>query len=274
MELYNLRFDWHKIADIDMMSRMRKLFKEDSKIKSFKLDDIANHFLGKGKIQHSEKIIDLYNNNRNKLREYNITDVVLLKELDEKLGIFKIIGKQCSISKTLMRDFKGIYVSELIDNLIIKEAHKLNLKVPTKIYQERVNYTGGLVFEPISGMYKNVYVFDFTSLYPSIIIDSNIGFDTINQEGIINPGTGIKFSNEELSIISKTVKKFLNLRQDYKNQRLKLLEENKKDTQEYESVRANELIMKELANSVYGVMGLQSGRYFSIEIADFFSGKE
>ena len=35
------------------------------------------------------------------------------------------------------------------------------------------------------------FIFDFKSLYPSLILTSNIGFDTLDENGkIINPGTG------------------------------------------------------------------------------------
>jgi len=41
-------------------------------------------------------------------------------------------------------------------------------------------YIGGWVLDPRPGQYYNVYVFDVASLYPSMVIENNISFDTVN----------------------------------------------------------------------------------------------
>jgi hypothetical protein len=41
-------------------------------------------------------------------------------------------------------------------------------------------YIGGWVLDPRPGQYYNVYVFDVASLYPSMVIEYNISFDTVN----------------------------------------------------------------------------------------------
>ncbi|MGH9978179.1 MAG: DNA polymerase domain-containing protein, partial [Nitrososphaeraceae archaeon] len=46
---------------------------------------------------------------------------------------------------------------------------------------EGPRYIGGWVFEnPNSGEYKNVHVFDITSLYPTMIVNNNISFETVD----------------------------------------------------------------------------------------------
>jgi DNA polymerase elongation subunit (family B) len=40
----------------------------------------------------------------------------------------------------------------------------------------RVRYIDGLVIRPRSGEYKDVYVFDVASLYPSEVVEQNLSF--------------------------------------------------------------------------------------------------
>lgn len=274
MELYKIKFDWYKVASIDMLKRARKVYKEDASLKSYSLENISQYFLGHGKVKFEGKVIDLYNSDKETFKKYNIQDVKLLKELDEKMGMIDLIAKECKMSKTLIRDFKGLYVSEVLDNMILREAHKQGIMAPSRKSGEHVDYAGGLVFEPKPGLYKNVYVFDFKSLYPSIILTSNIGFDSVvtNQEqymnSITNPGTTIKFRKDKQSIIATVVERLVEERQIYKQKRLDLVTKGKMKSKEYEQARANEIIIKELSNSVYGIMGLQSMRYYSLETAE------
>lgn len=272
MEIYNMKFDWYRMPNIDMMSRAQKMFKEGAALKSYSLDNVSNYFLGKRKIKFEGRVIDLYNNNRELLKEYNIRDVTLLRELDEKTGMIDLVGKECEIGKTLFLNFKGEYVSEILDMMIMREAHKSNIYVPSKIKRNERSYVGALVLEPTAGVHDMVYVFDYSSLYPSIILSSNIGFDTLAQAGendvITNPGTRVKFTKSKQSIIAKVVEQLVNERQIYKKKRLDLVEKQLLNTEEYKTARAGEVIVKELSNSVYGLMGDQRHRYYSRETAE------
>jgi DNA polymerase elongation subunit (family B) len=275
MQLYGLEFDWYKVATIDMLERARKVFKEDASLKSYSLENVSQYFLGHGKVKFEGKVIDLYNSDPEKFKEYNIQDVKLLKELDEEIGMIDLIAKECAMSRTLVRDFKGLYVSEVLDNMILREARAQGIRCPSKKKGDHVDYVGGAVFDPQVGMFKNVYVFDFKSLYPSIILTSNIGFDTVFPNSRIdhsilirNPGSQVHFLKDRQSIIATVVERLVEERQEYKNKRLELVAQGKMKSKAYEKARANEIIIKELSNSVYGIMGLQSGRYYSLEIAE------
>jgi DNA polymerase elongation subunit (family B) len=48
----------------------------------------------------------------------------------------------------------------------------------------RVTFTGGYVYEPTAGIFKDIAVVDFRSLYPTIIVSYNIGPSTIGKKGI------------------------------------------------------------------------------------------
>ena len=111
---------------------------------------------------------------------------------------------------------------------------------------------------------------------------SNIGYDTIRDEPcdncIINPGTNTilradgkmkpSFFVKEKSVINLAISDLIQKRKEYKDLKLKMIEERKNSGQEWEKVVSDEIIVKELANSTYGIMGLDYGRYFSIDIAE------
>ncbi|MCY3411816.1 MAG: hypothetical protein INQ03_09305 [Candidatus Heimdallarchaeota archaeon] len=72
-----------------------------------------------------------------------------------------------------------------IANLITYELNRQGLDKPTieDLNPDKVFwYQGGTTFEPIPGLYWNVTVLDYKSMYPSIISRKNISWDTIDCE--------------------------------------------------------------------------------------------
>lgn len=311
--LKNLYFDKVKIiAHYDLLDRFRHIFRFDNHLKKFNLDFIGNYFLGKGKVDHTgDKIIDLYRNNKPKLKEYNLEDCILVKELDEKLGVSDMMIRQCQWCGVPASQF-GLY--SIIDSYILKMAHGVGKFGKTSIRaiaerskkNERGNqnssdtyaqkhraigddeeesgpkYLGAIVLDPKVGMYGRVYVFDFKSLYPSMMRTSNIGYDTLQYEAndsrIINPGTLEvhrrsgklipTYFDKEPSVINLAITNLLKKRTEYKNLKLKMIEDRTNKGPEWDRVVSDEIIVKELSNSTYGIMGLEYGRYFDVDIAE------
>jgi len=264
MKKYRLRFNWRSVAHIDMQKRFISLFN----LSKYSLNYVSNYFLEDSKIDHSGKrIIDMYNDEPELLEKYNMQDVQLLKDLDEKVDCFKLMIKEAKWCNTFMSQF---YVSELLDNFILKNAKEKNIICPSKkeVF-EKGKYTGALVLEPERGLYDDVYVFDFSSLYPSIIMTSNIGFDTLDENGgIKNPGSGFNFKDDKKSIVKETIEGMIGKRKAYKDAKLRMIEEGINTGPEFETVVSNEYVVKSLTNSIYGIMGMQQSRWYSVEIAE------
>lgn len=296
-----------RVSRVDLLARMRHIYRFDSQIKKFSLDHIANHFLGKGKIKHEDKkIIDLYRTDKNLLKDYNIEDCILTKEIDEKLGISDMVIRMSLWTGVPVSKF-GLY--SIIDAFITRKAHEQKKYVRTSIPAikersvenlpgndnaddtnnfkvspdtEEAQYTGAVVLDAQIGLYSNVYVFDFKSLYPSVMRTSNIGWDTLRYEAdesyIKNPGTymfprkvgDVKPTNfiKSPSVINLAITELLDKRTEYKNLKLKLIEDGKNSGPDWDRVVSDEIIVKELSNSTYGIMGLQYGRYFDVDIAE------
>ena len=285
-ERYGLRFP--NIGQYDLFQRTKHIYRFDSTVKSFSLENISQVFLGEGKIKH-EGTYKLWEKKDNSLLQYNERDVDLTKRVDEKLKISEMMILQSSWCKSLPRKF-SLY--SLIDSVIIQQSHKLRRPVPTNYKallsyaEDKVDdaefekYLGAEVLEPEIGYRENVNVFDFKSLYPSIMMTCNRGYDTLNyDDGIRCPGTSYvpRSTTQEIrptyfkktpSCIAETIKTLIGLRNEYKKLKLEYIEKHWTDKPEYQKVVSDEIIVKELSNSVYGIMGMQYGRYYNVDVAE------
>lgn len=291
---------WYDVAHYDLLARMRHAYRFDSQLKKFDLNYISNHFLGHGKIEHKgQRIIDLYHKDPKLLRKYNIEDTILVKEIDEKLGVSDMMIKQSSWCGVPPAHF-GLY--SIIDAYILKTAHGIGqfCRTSVRALEERdvdnvrgnenpddtsddeAGYMGAIVLDPIIGRYDKVYTFDYKSLYPSMMRTSNIGYDSMlykPEDGcIINPGTlnnlrktGIvkpTYFTKTPSVINLAITELLKKRTEYKDLKLKMIEEGTNYGPEWDRVYSDEVVVKELSNSTYGIMGLRYGRYFSVDVAE------
>ncbi len=174
---------WKRIIHIDLMQRLIKLFGPMMTVvnlSGFSLNEVAKVFIGEQKIEREEHVIELYKNNKKKLKEYNIRDVHLVKQINDKLRTLPLMIKECFWTGTFMDRF---YIGELLDNYILREASKQDYHLKTRPkYEENpesIRIRGGFVMEPKTGLYDNVRTFDFKSMYPSIIVGWNIGQESL-----------------------------------------------------------------------------------------------
>src|SRR3989338_8943051 len=102
---------------------------------------------------------------------------------------------------------------QLVEWYLIKEAPEFNELAPNRpdYDDERKrrmeSYEGGFVYEPTPGLYKNVAVFDFRSLYPTIISSHNISPDTIvygkdSSDGVLK---GFTFKTDRKGFVSTVI---------------------------------------------------------------------
>lgn len=309
---HEIVYDWRKVIHVDLMSRCVKLYSYDMDkigLKGFSLNEISRVFLKQEKVKFDGGIYELYKNDFEKFKEYNIQDVSLLYQLDQKLDIIRLMIKECAWTGTLLNRF---YIGELLDNYIIKEAKKKNIYMhsrPSKYEIEeldKIKIIGGYVKEPTTGLYSNVRVLDYKSLYPSIIVGWNIGEDSLNRSlsehgdisfnNFVGPDRKIEdinitewhnflavekkkldpndehyqtannnfFRKDISSFISKLVKHLLDLRKEYK----KKLSTVEVGSAEYGTAKAMQAVVKEMANSMYGITADKKSRYFDKHIAE------
>lgn len=221
------------------------------------LDVVSNFYLGEGKTKH-KGIDKLWREDYENLLVYNKNDVVLLIKLVEKLHMLEYLFNLQSIVPAKLQDC--MFNSKIIDQLVLSH-YKDKFAFPTKQQHLHEDYPGALVIEPKKGIYKNVVVFDFSSMYPNIILSANMSPETVGHGDV--DIDGIHFDGSVDSIYSGIIKTIIERRMYYKNK----LEEYKYGSKEYDNAEGIHNTYKVLLNSFYGVSAYKNYRLHDVRIA-------
>jgi DNA polymerase-2 len=140
---------------------------------NFSLETVAREVLGRGKLiedveQRGAEISTLFTEDKEALALYNLEDCKLVWDifLEEKLIEFAI---EKSLLTGLALDRYGGSVAAL-DFLYLPRLHRRGFVAPALGSGDTTNVSpGGYVLDSEPGIFDNVVVLDFKSLYPSII---------------------------------------------------------------------------------------------------------
>jgi len=142
-------------------------------LKRYSLEHVARHFLGEGKIievsQHrGEAIKTLFYTDKTALARYNLQDCVLVWKIFERADLFNFAVSRSQLTGLDMNRMGGSVAA--FENLYLAKMHRAGYVAPNlNSNQSTILAPGGYVLDSRPGLYKNVLVFDFKSLYPSII---------------------------------------------------------------------------------------------------------
>ncbi len=170
-----------------------------------------------------------------------------------------------AVSMLPMDDVFSSGSSQLIDSILIREADRVKppygpVGVPlTGNYDdEEDSIEGGYVHTIEPGLYHWVIVLDFKSMYPSLIINKNICFTTISDQGTIVSPTGVRFLSKEQKegLLPKILKGLMKERDDIK-QKMKAAS----DPDEYRYYDGLQSAVKVLMNAFYGVFASSFYRF-------------
>lgn len=289
---------------------------------SYTLDAICLKELGKGKIKYEGSLDDLFKNDITKFIEYNLTDVLLVKELDDKLKYIELTRGICHKGHV---PYDFIYQSsKYLEGAILTYMKHLDIVAPNKPVREEIeindtddddddSFAGAYVKPPIPGRYEWLNCIDATSLYPSCIMTLNISHETKigkvaawpefnmmakynnkqpTTESLIleyKSGKEQSFTKEELHTFLKdnaysigsngavyvTKHKGLipSILETWFSERLEYKALMKKYATDGNSQKADyfdqlQYTTKILLNSMYGVLGLRSFRFFDLDNAE------
>lgn len=238
---------------------------KNKEFESYSLESVSQEMLGEGKIikgkDRHEEIEKLFEKNKKKLVEYNIQDCILAYKILVQTKILDLAIERCALTGLPLNRLTGSIIA--FDSLYIREARKRGIVSPTLRYtQKEERIKGGYVMEPKPGIYQNVLVLDFKSLYPSIIKTFNIdplAMLDAKEKGAIETPNKVYFKNTD-GILPQIIDSLHKEREKAKKERREL------------SSYAIKIIM----NSFFGVLASPNCRYFSLDLANAIthSGQE
>jgi DNA polymerase elongation subunit (family B) len=165
-----------------------KVMQREHKLDSYKLDNVAQIFLGDHKDDlKPHEIFQKFagsSTDRSVIAKYCIQDCALVNRLMHKLKILENnigMGNVCLVPLNyLFMRGQGIKIFSLIAKECMDRSHLIPvLRSYNDIEIEDDGYEGAVVLEPKEGIYINdpIVVFDYGSLYPSSMIARNLSHD-------------------------------------------------------------------------------------------------
>uniref|UniRef100_A0A7C4D5W6 DNA polymerase n=1 Tax=Thermofilum pendens TaxID=2269 RepID=A0A7C4D5W6_THEPE len=235
------------------------------------LDEISTALLGKGKVQRDSAIASM---SYGKLAEYSLRDAELTYELtafNDDL-VINLIVMMMRISKLPIEDLTRHNISAWIRNMLYYEHRQRGWLIPnpedivrkkgqvsTRAIIKGKKYMGAIVLNPLPGVYFNVVVVDFASLYPSVIKTWNLSYETVrcsHEDCKSNsiPGTTHWVCRRRRGMMSSTIGILRDLRV-YVFKRLAKTAGSREERQKAEVVQS---ALKVFLNASYGVFGADS----------------
>lgn len=221
---------------------------------SFSLDNVANTLLGIGKKVHDvdnriQEITDNFQNDKVALAAYNLEDCRLVRLIFQHTQLLEFAMLRAQLTGLAIDRVGGSVAA--FTNLYLPKLHRSGYVAPNMGDGDQgFESPGGFVMDSTPGLYKNVLVLDFKSLYPSIIRSFNI--DPMGLiEGLKSPEKAIAgfdgayFSRDRHflpSIITELWKE--------------------RDIAKKDNNAALSQAIKIIMNSFYGVLGSTGCRFF------------
>jgi DNA polymerase-2 len=232
----------------------------------YSLDAVAREVLGEGKAMKGDvrhRIAEILHNYRHDLPAFALyarTDARLAHEILRKLNLIPLAFARSRLSGMTPDRVAASIAS--FDFLYLSELQPLRVVAPSvRSDDARVSAAqqGGHVLEPVAGLHDNVWVFDFKSLYPSVIRTFNIDplsfvASPFPEEDLIETPAG--FFRRAPAILPRMLDELFPRREAAR--------------QHGDTVAAHAI--KILMNSFYGVLGTPACRFYNPALANAITG--
>ncbi|QGT54550.1 DNA polymerase [Synechococcus phage B3] len=280
------------IASLDLLDLYKKYsFK---KPENHMLDTIAYNELGDRKLeQEYETFKDRYTKDWDNFVRYNIQDCSLVDRLEQKLQLINMSIDLAYQSKSNYDDV--FYQVRMWDNIIYNYLKKKNIVIPLKTRKNKTDkFAGAYVKEPIPGKYGWTVSMDLSSLYPHIMISSNISPETLvpdvfpdisvdkllqkKVDTSIYPDycicpNGAMFRRDQLGFFPSILSEMFMKRQFYKDKMIEAEKQYEKTKNkdllfDIANYQVKQLSLKVCLNSGYGASGNQYFRFYELRNAE------
>lgn len=147
---------------------------------NYRLDTIGEKLCKIKKVQHSESLDDMLNNNFEKYVYYNAIDCCLVKLIHEACNALTCGLTTAWLGRIKAMDcFSTTYIPENLLRSSFYGEHKVLGVDPFAKKKVGEKYEGAFVKQPIPGLHKYCTCNDYASLYPSLMRQFNIGPETL-----------------------------------------------------------------------------------------------
>ena len=265
------------ITHLDIFKFIKKVMGTTMETYTYDLNSVATELLEEQKhvvsLAELPHAWDSKNEELEKFCEYCLHDSYLTYNLAVKM--LPTITEMVKIVGIPIYDVNRMGFSQLVEWYIMKQAPQFNEIAPNKpnyneVQQRRMHtYQGAFVYEPKPGLYKDIVVFDFRSLYPTIIGSHNIGPDTMDCKCCKDTAKSIGEEENDKHWFCTKRKGFIPiLIEDLITRRMRIKEIIKEESDEkFIFLDARQNSLKLLANSFYGYLGFFGARWYSLESA-------
>lgn len=245
------------------------------------LNDISKALLKSEKYQHEEEIDSM---DYGTLAWYNLKDSILTHDLlcyNDNI-VWYLMMIVCRISKLGISEMHRRQISAWVRNLLYFDHRQRNCLIPrrsdleekkggfSKAIIDGKQFQGAFVLKPKKGIWYDVVVLDFASLYPSIIKEYNLSYETIqchHEECKDNIFERIPFHvcNKNTGIGSVMVGFLRDIRVNF----FKPLSNDKSISKEKKSFfTIIQQAIKVFMNSSYGIFGSNNFALFCLPVAE------
>ncbi|MEM7825799.1 MAG: DNA-directed DNA polymerase [Candidatus Aenigmatarchaeota archaeon] len=260
---------------VDLFNFISHILSASMKSEVLTLDEVAQELLGIGKKKMEYKeMVEIWGKKEQleRLAEYSLWDSELTLRLSHL--ILPQIFALSKLTGQLPFDVSRYTYSQLVEAFFMRRAFVDNILIPNRPKTEEIErrkmapvYKGAIVIEPKKGIHYNILVFDFRSLYPTIVVTHNISPETLNcehsecKERNKVPETKWHFCIKRKGFIPKHLDELIKSRQKIKEGMKKI----EKDSEEWKKLDNMQYALKIIANATYGYLGFFSARWYKRE---------
>ena len=234
------------------------LVRDALRLEDYRLETVAQAVLGRGKLLDRElpdaaaEIARLWREDPEALAAYNREDARLALEILEREGLLALTVERSLLSGTQL-DRVGASIASF-DLLYLPELRRRGFVAPSVDSERHAAVVhGGALLEPVPGLHRNVAVFDFKSLYPSLM--RTFDLDPLAHaragEDAITAPNGARFARSG-AILPGLIERFLLARTAAKAR----------------GDRHADQAIKIMLNALSGVLGASPCRFFDPAVAN------
>jgi DNA polymerase-2 len=240
------------------------LVRDALRLVDYRLETVARAVLGRGKKIDQDapdaaaEISRLWREDPEALAAYNLEDARLVIDILEREGLLGLTIERSLVSGMPL-DRVGASVASF-DRLYLPELRRRGRVAPSvgrTADPAQVQVQGGALLEPVPGFHAGVAVFDFKSLYPSLIRTFQLdplAHATAGADAIEAPN-GARFAREG-AILPGVIDEFV----------------ARRDAAKRRGDAHADAALKIMMNALFGVLGTPACRFFDPAIANAITG--